>query len=1493
MKKKWIKRILIIFLTPIILLLLIAICLYFPSVQNLIQKEASSYASEATGLDISIGRVNLYFPLNLVVRNVKVVDDVDTLLSLDRFEVSAQALPLFRGKLEVDKLSLINAKMNTKQLINGVELVGNIGQADLVSRGVDLNNNTVKINHLLLEKSDLKLLLLPTEKDVEEESSEPLDWKIDIEKVLLKQLNFNLEMPNDSLSLITNVANSEILNTLVDLKSETYTVENFNVENSAIIYRSGVGSMSKGFDPSNIQISDLSLSVDSILYSNDITQAKLRNLTFYEKSGLSINRMSTQFKMTEDFIALDKAVIQTPYSLLRADLKFPIDIEDSKINSVVDVDMRISLKEVATVLGVKIEKGNFETWGPVSGEIHMKGNSNRVDIEDFHIELEDAFNFSVVGAILDVNNKSKRQGQLDILGDFYDITRFNDWLSDDGSVLLPKGMVLRGMLALNASDIYSAVEFNEGKGAVNLEARYNLDNEKYKITGDIDSLSILSFMPNIPVQDIITTVYAEGQYIDVMSSKAFSKATISLKSLTYENWKLKSIDVFANLSQGVASTKIISSNEVVKGIIDGKYYMLKPDLSLNYSFKIDELDLYKLKLLEKPIDRKINILGSVETTESLISANLSSEDFSIHINVDHSVESIMKLIDKLKDDFIHGLERKYINFKQIQNDLPKASLNWTIGSDNLISSLLDVNGVKLSSSVANISSSPATGINGLISAYKLKVDSLVLDTVSIKLLQDTTRLELQAGIINKYKGETSSFLSYATAVLNERDASLLLEFERGDKKKALNFGVKVEPKKHGLLFSLIPENPIIGFKKFGYRDSKNKIFIRDDMRVFAEVDMMEDRSVGFRMQSNLTDTISKQNMNVELRRLDLSEVVQIMPFLPDLGGFISAESYYVQTENSLRLSTDVFVDSLTYEKRKIGDFGLGFTWLPISKTEDLVDVYISHNKKDVLFADGNIVSSGKDELIDVHATLSHFPLSVADVIFPNEEIKLDGDIDGEINITGTVNEPKINGHIVLDNVSVYAKQADAYFLFDNRPVKVVDSKIIFKDFSIYTTDKNPFQINGTIDISDMSNPIIDLKLNAKNYPLLNAKRTKESLVYGKMFVDVNATVKGFVDDLKMRGLMSILNNTDVTYVLTESPLTVQDRLGDLVTFTSFNDTISTSKVDSTSLSLGGIDMVMAVHIDPSVVFKVDLSADRSSRVELKGGGDLSLQYNPQTDFSLIGRYTLSGGLIKYSLPIIPSKEFKITTDSYIEWTGKVDDPKLNLMAADRVRASVAESDGSSHMVNFEVIIGAKNKLENLELVFDLKAPENANVQNQLATMSKEERNKQAIGLLATGIYLAGGSDGKSGLDMGAALNSVLQSQINALAGSTLKNASLSVGVEEHDASETGKKRTDYSFSYAQRLWNNRVQIIIGGRVKTGEEVSNDLESIIDNVSIEYRLDASGTRYVRVFHNKNYESILEGEITETGVGLVLRKKLNRLGELFIFKKKKKNDKSNTN
>ena len=38
-------------------------------------------------------------------------------------------------------------------------------------------------------------------------------------------------------------------------------------------------------------------------------------------------------------------------------------------------------------------------------------------------------------------------------------------------------------------------------------------------------------------------------------------------------------------------------------------------------------------------------------------------------------------------------------------------------------------------------------------------------------------------------------------------------------------------------------------------------------------------------------------------------------------------------------------------------------------------------------------------------------------------------------------------------------------------------------------------------------------------------------------------------------------------------------------------------------------------------------------------------------------------------------------------------------------------------------------------------------------------------------------------------------------------------------------------------------------------------------------------------------MLDGEITETGAGIVLRKKVSKLGELFIFRNRKKQQRRN--
>ncbi|MBQ2122157.1 MAG: hypothetical protein II199_06630, partial [Bacteroidaceae bacterium] len=196
------------------------------------------------------------------------------------------------------------------------------------------------------------------------------------------------------------------------------------------------------------------------------------------------------------------------------------------------------------------------------------------------------------------------------------------------------------------------------------------------------------------------------------------------------------------------------------------------------------------------------------------------------------------------------------------------------------------------------------------------------------------------------------------------------------------------------------------------------------------------------------------------------------------------------------------------------------------------------------------------------------------------------------------------------------------------------------------------------------------------------------------------------------------------------------------------------------------------------------------------------------------------------------------------------------------------------------------QLNNMGLEFVIDAPDDIDMQNQLTQMTTEQRSKTAVSLLATGMYLNDDmlSGGGGGLKASDALTTFLQSEIQNIAGNALRTVDLSVGMES-GVSATGTNTTDYSFQFAKRFWGNRISVIVGGRVSTGEGATNTAESFIDNVAVEYRLDKGSSRYVRAFYDRGTRDPFEGQLTKTGVGLVLRRKTNKLGELFIFRNKK--------
>ena len=594
------------------------------------------------------------------------------------------------------------------------------------------------------------------------------------------------------------------------------------------------------------------------------------------------------------------------------------------------------------------------------------------------------------------------------------------------------------------------------------------------------------------------------------------------------------------------------------------------------------------------------------------------------------------------------------------------------------------------------------------SIYDLARDTMQIDTIRAEMHQDSLGLLYSAQVIkNKYR-QQQPFSAGLDGQIRYGFGDARLYFKDGKGETGLLLGIRADKIQNGVKFHLFPDDPIIAFRPFKLNPD-NYVVVRSMKDIEANLRLSGDNNAALWIHSQ-AESDEMEEVHAELNQIDLGVISNAFSYIPPMKGILNADFQYAPSDSAFMVVADMNIDDLYYENERVGELMFNAVYLPLEQGNHQVDMHLFRDRKEVS-AITALYQMGETDHISGNIEFMHFPLDIANPFIPDDMAKMGGDLDGTLAISGQSDKPMAEGYLILDTASVYVGAAGSTFRFDDKKIEIKNNRILFNQYGIYAYNKNPFIINGEVDFNDLSRMTANLKLTANNLQLLNVKKNEESLVYGKLFVNLNSTVRGPLDALTMRGDLQLLGGTNITYVLKDSPLTVQDRMSDMVTFTSFTDTLRRRMPRKPPLPMGGMDMLMTIHIDPAVQANVDLSPDQSNHINLEGGGDLSFQYTPQGDMFLNGRYTLTGGTIKYSIPVIPLKEFNVQEGSYVQWTGNPMDPTLNLTATERVRTSVTLTGQSSpRLVNFDVGIELTQQLENLGLQFTLTAPEDMAMQ---------------------------------------------------------------------------------------------------------------------------------------------------------------------------------------
>ena len=1517
--KRALKYILRTLLALVLLIVMLVASLYLPPVQRWAVNRLTAYIEEQTGLEVSIGSVHLSPLLDLSLGQVHIAKPPTDVIDVEHALVDLDLTRLLTLHVGVEAIELSDGSIHTTDLIETLAMDGSIGNLRIVADDIDLRKKTVNVKEASLDGCVLDMKLREAAEEDTTESA-PLDWQIDVEKLKINQSKIALQLPNDAMRVNAAIRQASLDAGDISLSKGIYRVGKVSLSADSLSYDIPGSNPVKGLDVNHLAFRDAELALDKLSYDQNTSalNVQLKRLAFKEKSGFQLDNLAVNLSLDSKHLTARGLDLKTPHSSASGNLDLDWNAFSPKERGQLKADLQASLghQDVLCLAEAYMPKdlAKYYPSQPLNIDLFATGNIDDLSLQTCNVMMSSVIDVRTTGSLQNLTDSANIGADLKWDITTMDLRCVNRYLGLN-DVRFTKMTIHADTKLREASKLTADALLQEGRGRAHVVGNIDLNTMAYQGNARINNLQLHDFLPKDSLYMLTANAKFSGRGTDMLSPRTTLRAQADITHLGYASWNLDNIQADCRLDKGKAMVEMHSQNDLLcmQGCINASITDRKLKAA-DFNLDLSHIDLYALHLAGKPLSASMvmrvdgasdfmqthNLKARVEaieltTADSIIrpldltlDANLTPEfidmkalagDLSLSVSSDQGLDSLLARVNSFSGELQQQMDSLRIKQDVLRSLLPHLKMELTCGQKNPIGNILrHATGYSFRDLSLNLNASPEEGLNGNGHMHSLNTGAILLDSIYWKIRQEDSGVALDARVANGPRNSIVTFMSQVHAALTETGANANMAFYDAQGKKSVDFGLALDLLADGFRAHFTPLNPTIAYRRFTL-NADNFVTLTHDGHLDALVDLLADDGTGLKLYTTPNEE-AQQDVSLSVNHFNVGELTQVIPFMPDLSGFLHGDFHYMQADSTTTVSAEMLVKNMAYNGVRLGDIGLNGVYFPNADGSHYVDGIVTLDEQEILLVNGKYHEDKGKGKMDGEASFQRVPFAFLNAFMPDGPFALSGYAWGDFTVSGYTENPVLNGELKTESLHINADSYNVNLQIPDHTITVKNSRINLNRIEAYAAGKTPLVLDGNIDFSDLDRVQLDVNVRADDYQLINAPKRQGSLAYGKVFVNLGGRLWGTLSDLKMRGKLDVLGSTDVSCVLSDTPLTVDDQLSDIVTFVDFNDTIPAEVVDVKRQS---IDMQMNINIAETAQIHCFLSDMGNDYIDLQGGGEMTLTYDMQNDMQLWGRYTIGKGTMRYSLMAIPLNDFQIAQGSYVEFQGNVMNPRLNINASERVRSTVTENSVPRN-VAFDVGLAISRTLDDMGLEFTLEAPEDMSVQNQLTAMTQEERGRVAVTMLVTGMYVTDDAETNGGYNYANTLNAYLQSAINEIAGKALSTVDVNFGIQS-GTSEAGTNTTDYSFSFAKRFWGNRISVIVGGKVSTGRDAVNTGETIIDNVAIEYRLDKSASRYVNLFYDRNYESLLEGQVTKMGGGIVLRKKADRLGELFIFRNRK--------
>ncbi|MDR0714448.1 MAG: translocation/assembly module TamB [Bacteroidales bacterium] len=646
--------------------------------------------------------------------------------------------------------------------------------------------------------------------------------------------------------------------------------------------------------------------------------------------------------------------------------------------------------------------------------------------------------------------------------------------------------------------------------------------------------------------------------------------------------------------------------------------------------------------------------------------------------------------------------------------------------------------------------------------------------------------------------------------------------------------------------------------------------------------------------SGLISQRNEDKLTVNVKDLDISTVNAVLRSKNfALGGTANGKILLSDLFEVPIVTSNMHVDSFSINNEVFGNTDLSAIWNSSSKKVNIKTESVRDHLQ-TLFINGNYNTD--DETLDFNAQLQKISASIFQPYVEDLFTHLEGELSGELKLTGTLSKPLINGEIKFQTTSLTVDYTKTRYHFSGI-LNVSDNIFNIKNISIFDRFENPGKMNGSIAVENLRDLKLDLNFNVNHFEILNTTIKDNSFFYGKGFASGNMQIKGHPNKMDIKIYAKTEKNTQFFIPINSDDEAEQTSFITFVDHTPRSQKklynfrrrrVATTNNDEQEQTL---NINLNLDVTPSAEVQLVFDSKIGDVMKAKGAGNLVFNIG-NNHFDMFGSYIIEHGDYLFTLRNVINKKFVIDKGGMITWNGDPLDALLNLKAKYTTKAPLSDLMGttkesnSRNSVPVECLLYITNTFTDPNIRFEINMPTaHQEVRSFLnaATNTDEEMTKQFLWLMVMGRFYVDPSIASQNNDNAnnslnvenmamTTVSEVMSNQLSHMLSQWSNN--LDVDVNYHPG--FGADGQNFGMNLSTDKWSFSMDYEIGG-MRAVETSSN----IVSDFTFEYKLIPSGKLKFKAFNRSNEQYFIQSPYTQ-GIGLLFREDFNRFGDLFYRK-----------